>query len=93
MKTALQHQRRRPRAWWAKLAQIEPLLLGRASERTRISDNKKGRSFYLRLGRFYLRLVFVMPIVPQSEIPVKYLEDIYKETDEKRGENLAKIFR
>ena len=32
-----------------------------------------------------------MPIVPQSEIQVKILEEIFKETDEKRGEILAKF--
>ena len=32
-----------------------------------------------------------MPIVPQSEIQVKFLEEIFKETDEKRGEILAKF--
>ena len=32
-----------------------------------------------------------MPIVPQSEIQVKCLKDIFKETDEKRGEILAKF--
>ena len=33
----------------------------------------------------------VMPIDPQSEIQVKFLEAIFKETDEKRGEILAKF--
>ena len=32
-----------------------------------------------------------MPIVPQSEILVKFLEEILKETHEKRGEILAKF--
>ena len=32
-----------------------------------------------------------MPIVPQSEIQVKFLEEIFKETDEKRGEILVKF--
>ena len=36
-------------------------------------------------------VAFVMPIVPQSEIQVKFLEEIFKETDEKRGEILAKF--
>ena len=33
----------------------------------------------------------VMPIVPQSEIQVKFLEENFKEADEKRGEILAKF--
>ena len=33
----------------------------------------------------------VMPIVPQSEIQVKFLEEMFKESDEKRGEILAKF--
>ena len=32
-----------------------------------------------------------MPIVPQSEIQVKFSEEIFKETHEKRGEILAKF--
>ena len=32
-----------------------------------------------------------MPIVPQSEIQVKFLEENFKETDERRGEVLAKF--
>ena len=32
-----------------------------------------------------------MPIVPQSEIQVKFSEEIFKDTDEKRGEILAKF--
>ena len=36
-------------------------------------------------------LNIVMPMVPQSEIQVKFLEEIFKETDEKRGEILAKF--
>ena len=32
-----------------------------------------------------------MPIVPQSEIQVKFLEEMFKETDEKRSEILAKF--
>ena len=32
-----------------------------------------------------------MPIVPQTEIQVNFLEEIFKETDEKRGEILAKF--
>ena len=38
-----------------------------------------------------LRLIYFMPIVPQSEIQVKFFEKCFKETDEKRGEILAKI--
>ena len=34
---------------------------------------------------------FITPIVPQSEIPVKFLQELFKETDEKRGEILAKF--
>ena len=30
-----------------------------------------------------------MPIVPQSEIQVKFLEELFKETDEKCGEILV----
>ena len=33
----------------------------------------------------------IMPIVPQSESQMKFLEEIFKETDEKRGEILAKF--
>ena len=32
-----------------------------------------------------------MPIVPQSEIQVKFLEALFKDADEKRGEILAKM--